>query len=423
MTQTPPPYSNISGLYVQVNKHVNTTLANYEGNGRPGQLVVDTANYQLYISNANGNLNIVSGSGGSYSNANVAAFLPTYSGNIGTDGTTSVNFINAVNASFPGTVSIGSQNGNLRMLDNGSGASITICAPIGSGPPVRWLWPNSNGIAGQYLQTDGTGVTSWQTVSGGTSLTNGNSNIVVSANGNISAGVAGTANVLIVTATNANVSGGLNVTQGVLANTLVSNANTTVNGNLRASNGVIFSNLTQFTTSSSNANIVMFDLNGNVSYNSTLFYNNGDNELHVGNLVINDNPVGTEIKTIQPIVDGGYLQFSAGGNTPFTVKPTGSVKLSYAPTTPSGIPPNGLGDMYFNNDAGNGTQGFYVSKTSSANGWDKIMTASNVGGIVQLPAQTAAPTAVEGGIYYNTTTKQFLMCANTALGWQVVNLT
>ena len=340
MTQTPPPYSNISGLYVQINKHVNTTLSNYNGNGRPGQLVVDTANYQLYISNANGNLNIVSGGGGS-----------------------------------------------------------------------------------------------------GSSISNGTSNVSISTvNGNVTVTSAGNT-ILTITGTSANITGGVGVTQGIVANTLVSNANTTVSGNLRvtvdsiltgnaniagnlnSNNQVKFSNLVQLTTSSSNANIMLLDINGNVSYNPALFYNNGDEELHVGNLVINDNNVGTEIKTIQPIADGGYIQFSAGGNTPFTVKPTGSIKLSYAATTPSAIPANGLGDMYFNNDAGNGTQGFYLSTTSNPNGWDKIITASNVGGIIQLPAQTATPTAVAGGIYYDSTQKKFFMCANVTLGWQSVNLT
>jgi hypothetical protein len=247
--------------------------------------------------------------------------------------------------------------------------------------------------------------------------------------------------ILTITGTSANITGGVGVTQGIVANTLVSNANTTVSGNLRvtvdsiltgnaniagnlnSNNQVKFSNLVQLTTSSSNANIMLLDINGNVSYNPALFYNNGDEELHVGNLVINDNNVGTEIKTIQPIADGGYIQFSAGGNTPFTVKPTGSIKLSYAATTPSAIPANGLGDMYFNNDAGNGTQGFYLSTTSNPNGWDKIITASNVGGIIQLPAQTATPTAVAGGIYYDSTQKKFFMCANVTLGWQSVNLT
>lgn len=61
MSQSPPPYSDISGLYVQNDKHVDLTLASYNGNARPGQLVVDTADFSLYIGNSSGNLNPAGG--------------------------------------------------------------------------------------------------------------------------------------------------------------------------------------------------------------------------------------------------------------------------------------------------------------------------------------------------------------------------
>ena len=65
MAFPPPPYDNITGLYVQVDKHVSDTLnavgnvPGYNGVARPGQLVVDTADYKLYIGNALGNLTSV----------------------------------------------------------------------------------------------------------------------------------------------------------------------------------------------------------------------------------------------------------------------------------------------------------------------------------------------------------------------------
>ena len=61
---TPPPYVGITGLYVEDPKHVDTNFAGYDGNASPGQLVVDTATYDLYIGNSLGNLNLVGGSGG-----------------------------------------------------------------------------------------------------------------------------------------------------------------------------------------------------------------------------------------------------------------------------------------------------------------------------------------------------------------------
>jgi len=72
---TPPPYNEITGLYVQIDKHIKDDLANYDGNARPGQLVVDTTDYSLYIGNSQGNLNVVPGSSGSYGNSNVATYL------------------------------------------------------------------------------------------------------------------------------------------------------------------------------------------------------------------------------------------------------------------------------------------------------------------------------------------------------------
>lgn len=62
---SPPPYTGITGIYVQTDKHANVSFANYDGNARPGQLVVDSSDYRLYIGNASGSLNVVTGGGGS----------------------------------------------------------------------------------------------------------------------------------------------------------------------------------------------------------------------------------------------------------------------------------------------------------------------------------------------------------------------
>ena len=61
---TPPPYANITGIFTTDDKHQSVTLANYDGSARPGQLVIDSATYQLYIGNAEGNLNLVTGGSG-----------------------------------------------------------------------------------------------------------------------------------------------------------------------------------------------------------------------------------------------------------------------------------------------------------------------------------------------------------------------
>ena len=58
----------------------------------------------------------------------------------------------------------------------------------------------TGGSTGQYLQTDGTGNLVWNSISVGTSIANGNSNVSIpTANGNITLSVSGNANVLTVT--------------------------------------------------------------------------------------------------------------------------------------------------------------------------------------------------------------------------------
>jgi hypothetical protein len=53
----PPPYDNITGISRAVMKdNAQVTLANYNGNARPGELVVDQSTDQVYIGNSSGAL-------------------------------------------------------------------------------------------------------------------------------------------------------------------------------------------------------------------------------------------------------------------------------------------------------------------------------------------------------------------------------
>ena len=57
MANPPPPYDNITGISRAVMKdNAQVTLANYNGNARPGELVVDQTTDQLYIGNSAGAL-------------------------------------------------------------------------------------------------------------------------------------------------------------------------------------------------------------------------------------------------------------------------------------------------------------------------------------------------------------------------------
>ena len=86
MASPPPPYSNVTGVARAVMKYdAQTSFTNYNGNARPGELVVDTSNYALYIGNANGDLNIVTGGGGSsISNGTSNVNIATANGNVTT---------------------------------------------------------------------------------------------------------------------------------------------------------------------------------------------------------------------------------------------------------------------------------------------------------------------------------------------------
>lgn len=66
MANPPPPYANITGITRTIMKdNQEESIANYDGNARPGEMVVDLTNYNIYIGNTNGNLNLINTGGGS----------------------------------------------------------------------------------------------------------------------------------------------------------------------------------------------------------------------------------------------------------------------------------------------------------------------------------------------------------------------
>jgi hypothetical protein len=60
MANPPPPYANITGITRSVMKdNAQETVANYNGNARPGELTINPNTGDIYIGNTNGNLNLV----------------------------------------------------------------------------------------------------------------------------------------------------------------------------------------------------------------------------------------------------------------------------------------------------------------------------------------------------------------------------
>ena len=65
MANPPPPYDNITGISRAAMKdNAQESLANYNGNARPGELVVDQATSIVYVGNALGDLTAVATPGG-----------------------------------------------------------------------------------------------------------------------------------------------------------------------------------------------------------------------------------------------------------------------------------------------------------------------------------------------------------------------
>ena len=60
MSNPPPPYSDITGITRAVMKdNAQVSLVDYNGNARPGELVVPQGTTNLYIGNSQGQLTLV----------------------------------------------------------------------------------------------------------------------------------------------------------------------------------------------------------------------------------------------------------------------------------------------------------------------------------------------------------------------------
>jgi hypothetical protein len=402
MPFTPPPYNQISGLTLTDYKHVAVNLANYDSKAKPGQLVVDLATYTLYIGNADGYLNQVAG-GGSGSPGGL---------------TTQVQYNNSGSFAGKSTFTFNNTTNTLNISNISSVNTDMIIAP----PANYDLFITATGAAGGIQLQGGNNILSLQQGSPELEMRVDQFNVGINANtdGDIFFDLSdgGNSEFAIATGNSTwtfNSTGGLTGSDDLAASLTISGpANLQANNN--TINGNVFLTGTREETQG-NSYILGLDADtSNIGYDSTLYYNHDNEELHLGNLILNDNFLGVEISTDDPDVNNGYINFAVSSGSSFTIKPTRAVK--YSAISPR--PVAGLGDMYFDNDTANGTRGFYLSQAAA---WDKIMVATASGNVVQLPGNTSAPTAVAGGIYYNSTSKVFYMCANTSLGWQTVNLT
>jgi hypothetical protein len=110
-----------------------------------------------------------------YGNSNVAAYLPTYTGNVGAGNVNVTGTVYANGLSSTGLASLTTLNVSTT-ANLGAVGNITI----------------TGGTNGQFLTTNGNGVLSWSAGGGGLPLANGNSNFnIATANGNATVTTAG----------------------------------------------------------------------------------------------------------------------------------------------------------------------------------------------------------------------------------------
>ena len=152
MANPPPPFANITGITRTIMKdNQEETIANYDGNARPGEIVVNLINNDVYIGNTNGNLNLLvigGGSGNSEPAGPVGAIQFNSGGNL-----------------FGGTANVTVSGTGIGVVGNIAGGNLTISG-------ISNLSSNANvkitgGSNGQSLTTDGAGNLSWTTQGSG----------------------------------------------------------------------------------------------------------------------------------------------------------------------------------------------------------------------------------------------------------------
>ena len=232
------PYSGATGN-IDIDGHSFSSNANISTTN----LIATTANVSGVVSAGflYGDGSNITNLAASYSNANVANYLPVYSGNI------SANVLSANAVSITGNLSIGnlqtasisgnaSSNSNIIFTSSGiniganGSPNIVQISTAGSGAATFTLTDPDGAIFN--LTNSGTGVTlvanpaQGINVTGGGSLplSAGNSNVRVYPNGAITMNSTGVSNVVLVSSTGANITGTTNVA------TLAVTGNATVSG-------------------------------------------------------------------------------------------------------------------------------------------------------------------------------------------------
>jgi hypothetical protein len=214
-----------------------------------------------------------------------------------TSGSAALVLNNDANVRVSANLEVGYITANSGVKFNANSNSLGLFASTGLVASYNIYLPSNVAQSnGQVLTANTDGTTQWTTISTANSLVNGNSNVVVAANANVTISSAGNANILTITGTGANISGTANVTGDILANAnvnvaaningatfqngnssikIAANANVTVSANGQANVLSIYSTGTT-ATATFNSNLTVtgnLNVNGNITYiNSNVVY-------------------------------------------------------------------------------------------------------------------------------------------------------
>jgi hypothetical protein len=191
MASPPPPYYNITGISrTDMKDNSQETIANYDGNARPGEMVVDLTNNNIYIGNSNGNLTLINTGGGS-GNADPGGSVGSVQYNAGGNlfgGSANLTFVN--NSLVTSNVIPAADN--TYFLGN----STNRWANIWLGPGTIFITDTSN-VANVAELTVSNGVLQVNGAAGlQANLINGNTTLTLTNSGNITMNPIGTANVV-----------------------------------------------------------------------------------------------------------------------------------------------------------------------------------------------------------------------------------
>ena len=336
--------------------------------------------------------------------------------------TTQVANLNVANAGYAdsagtaGTVTASSQP-NITSVGTLAGVTVTANANVAnlnvSGKSNLNAVGNvtiTGGSSGQFLQTDGAGNLSFAsfTIEAGSSIVNGNSNVVVAANSNVGISIRGVANVVVVSNLGANISGYLDVSGNIsnanviLANTFTSNVTTgtapfTVNSTTQVANlnaataGSATSATTAGTvTTAAQGNITSVGTLTGLSVNATITANTFTSNITTGtapftvtsttqvanlNVALAGNAVNLDNGTSNVVVtsSGNITVGSAGNAAILTVTGTGANISGTANVTGNLYVGNILTNGYY---FANGTA-FSVDTTQIVNGNSNVKVAAN----------------------------------------------